>query len=47
MWEPTFDQALWLRKRELHIFTQLVGQGDGEKLESLADQMVSILEWKP
>jgi hypothetical protein len=47
MWEPTFDQALWNSKQELHLFTQFVGQGDGETLEQTAPQMVSILEWKP
>lgn len=47
MWEPTYDQSLWSRKRELHLFTQFVGQGDAETLEETAPQMVSILEWKP
>ena len=47
MWEPTFDQALWSTRRELHLFTQFVGQGDGETLEKIPPQMISILEWKP
>lgn len=47
MWEPTFDQALWNAKRELHIFAQNIGQGDGETLESLPPQTISILEWRP
>jgi hypothetical protein len=47
MWEPTFDQNLWNEKKELHLFVQKVGQGDGEKLEDIAPQMISILEWKP
>ena len=46
MWEPTFDQNLWNRRRELHLFVQKVGQGDGERLEDVAPQMISILEWK-
>ena len=46
MWEPSFDQNIWNRKRELHLFVQKVGQGDGEKLEDIAPQMISILEWK-
>lgn len=46
-WEPTFDQNLWNQKRELHLFVQKVGQGDGEKIETLPAQMISILEWKP
>lgn len=47
MWEPTFDQNLWNRQKTLHLFVQKVGQGDGEALEELAPQMISILEWKP
>ena len=47
MWEPTFDQTLWDKKQELHIFAQLVGQGDEEKLENLGQQTVSIVEWRP
>lgn len=46
MWEPSFDQNLWSRKRELHLFVQKVGQGDGERLEDIAPQMISILEWR-
>jgi hypothetical protein len=26
---------------------QRVGQGDGERLEDMAPQMVSILDWRP
>lgn len=47
MWEPTFDENLWNQRKELHLFVQNVGQGDGEKLENLPPQMISILEWKP
>ncbi len=47
MWEPTFDQSLWNRKKILHLFAQFVGQGDGETLEQTAPQKVSIIEWKP
>jgi hypothetical protein len=47
MWEPTLDRALWDRRKELHLFVQKVGQGDGEGLEHLAPQMISVLEWKP
>jgi BNR repeat-containing family member len=46
-WEPTFDPNIWNRKKELHLFVQKVGQGDGEKLENLPAQMISVLEWKP
>ncbi len=47
MWEPTFDQIFWNQRKELHLFVQKVGQGDGEKLENLPPQMISIMEWKP
>ncbi len=47
MWEPSFDQNLWNRRKTLNLFVQNVDQGDGEKLESLPPQMISILEWKP
>ena len=47
MWEPSFDQNLWNQTRKLNLFVQNVGQGDGEKLEQLPPQMISILEWKP
>jgi len=46
-WEPSFDTELWARSKRLHLFVQNVGQGDGETLESLPPQPVSVLEWKP
>jgi hypothetical protein len=52
MWEPTYDNALWERKKELHIFVQNVEQfdtreGEGERLANMDAQMVYILEWRP
>lgn len=46
-WEPAYDTGLWKRKKELHLFHQYVGQGEGETLEDVPPQMVSILEWNP
>lgn len=46
-WEPTYDQQLWAGKHILDIFVQRVGQGDGETLEDLPAQPISILEWIP
>lgn len=46
-WEPSFDTELWKKKKVLHLFVQLTGQGDGEKVENIPSQMVNILEWKP
>lgn len=47
MWEPSYDTQLWKRDGVLHVFKQLVGQGQQETLEELPPQMVSILEWDP
>jgi hypothetical protein len=47
MWEPTYDPEVWRRRRELHLFVQRVGQGQGETTEDIPAQPVSILEWKP
>lgn len=46
MWEPSYDSELWKQSKTLHIYTQKVGQGDGETLEPIPPQTVSILEWK-
>jgi hypothetical protein len=46
-WEPTYDADLWRRARRLSLFVQRVGQGDGESLEDVAPQPVSILDWVP
>ncbi len=47
LWEPTFDPVMWKSERELHLFGQKVGQGDGETLEKMEPQEVFILEWIP
>jgi len=47
MWEPSYDQDLWEKKKEIHLLVQKVGQGEGEGLENISPQMVSILEWAP
>ena len=47
MWEPSYDQVLWEKKKEIHLLVQRVGQGEGERLENISPQMVSILEWAP
>lgn len=43
MWEPNYDPAMWLERKELHLLLQKVGQGDGEQPEALPPQMVSVL----
>ena len=45
--EPSFDTELWRTKKQLHLFVQRTGQGDGEKVEDMKPQMVNILEWTP
>ena len=47
MWEPTYDTEMWKQSKALHIYLQIVGQGDEEKTEEIPPQIVSILEWKP
>jgi hypothetical protein len=46
-WEPTYDSEVWRASGRLALQVQRVGQGDGESLEDVAPQMVSILEWTP
>lgn len=47
MWEPSYDTQLWKREGVFHILKQRVGQGQGETLEKVEPQIVSILEWEP
>jgi hypothetical protein len=47
MWEPTYDEAMWRRRGELHLLVQRVGQGEAEGMEDIPAQTVSVLEWKP
>jgi hypothetical protein len=44
-WEPTHDPVAWQSRRTLYLFVQRVGQGDGESLEDVPPQPVSILHW--
>lgn len=46
-WEPTYDQQLWAAKGVLNLFVQRVGQGDGETLENLPAQPISVLVYIP
>ena len=46
-WEPTHDIDRWRASRQLSLFVQRVGQGDGEALEDVAPQPVSVLDWQP
>lgn len=43
-WEPSHDTELWKSARELHLFVQKTGQGDGEKSTEMEAQMVYVLE---
>ena len=44
--EPSFDTELWRTRKVLNLFVQRTGQGDGEKVEEMTPQMVSILEYR-
>jgi hypothetical protein len=46
-WEPTYDIDRWRREGRLSLFVQRVGQGDGESLEEVPPQPVSVLDWSP
>ncbi|CAN5428163.1 BNR repeat-containing protein [soil metagenome] len=45
-WEPTYDPVAWQTRHRLFLFVQHVGQGDGESLENVPAQPVSIVEWR-
>ncbi|GEM_PF-556871 len=45
LWEPVHDPVAWKRYQQLHLLVQRVGQGEGETLEDVAPQPVTILEW--
>lgn len=47
MWEPTLDSEAWRLRKAIHLLVQRVGQGQGEGLEELPPQLISVLEWKP
>ncbi|MEI7901266.1 MAG: BNR repeat-containing protein [bacterium] len=46
-WEPSFDTERWKESRQINLFVQKVGQGDGEKPDNMPEQMITVLEWKP
>ena len=46
-WEPSYDTELWKREKKLHIYTQTVSQGDGERATDLQPTAASILVWDP
>jgi hypothetical protein len=45
-WEPLLDSELWKNKKQLHLFVQHTGQGDGEKLSDTKSQPIKVIEWK-
>ncbi|QNA43456.1 BNR repeat-containing protein [Lacibacter sediminis] len=47
LWEPSYDTALWNRKKKVHLFVQKVEQGDAETVKDVLPQEVFVLEWKP
>jgi len=44
-WEPSFDQRLWQREHQLHLFVQRVEQRDAEAVAAVDPTMVYVLEW--
>lgn len=45
--DPIIDPDMWASRKEVHLFTQRVGQGDGEKEEDVPPQLVSLTVWTP
>lgn len=45
--DPMVDLPAWEDRREIHLLTQFVGQGDGEKEEDVPPQVISVVTWKP
>jgi BNR repeat-containing family member len=45
--DPMIDPDMWASQNTIHLVTQFTGQGDGEKQENVAPQMVSVVEWSP
>lgn len=45
--DPLIDPDVWNSKGHIHLLSQFVGQGDGEKEEDVPPQMVSVIEWTP
>lgn len=43
-WEPSFDTELWRQRRLLHLYVQVVFQGDGEQAMEADPQPVYVLE---
>jgi hypothetical protein len=45
--DPMYDLQVWQTRRQIHLLTQFVGQGDGEKQEDVPPQPVSVIQWTP
>jgi len=45
--EPSYDTEYWRSNKQLHLFVQFTGQGQGERTEQVPAQPVRILEWHP
>ena len=43
-WEPSHDTELWKSRRQLHLFVQKTGQGDGERTVEQEPTSVYVLE---
>jgi len=44
--DPLVDFAVWRERGEVHLLSQLTGQGDGEREESVLPTAVRLLEWR-
>ncbi|MFN5074311.1 MAG: hypothetical protein ACK5MO_01835, partial [Planctomyces sp.] len=44
--DPLVDFGVWRERGEVHLLSQLTGQGDGEREESVEPTAVRLLEWR-
>ena len=45
--DPMIDPTVWEERKQIHLLTQFVGQGDGEQQEDVPPQTISVVEWQP
>lgn len=45
--DPMIDPDIWRANRQIHLLSQFAGQGDFEKPEDVAPQVISVIEWSP
>ena len=44
--DPLVDFSIWRQQSQVHLLSQMTGQGDGERQESVEPTQVRLLEWR-